>query len=131
MIGHIAADWFRRFEGAGLDGVMAKRADGQYEPDKRVMLKVKHERECDCVVAGFRWHKGSSGTAVGSLLLGLFDDAGALQHVGVCAQLHRREAEGTGRSSSRRTGRRTSAIIPGRNGPPPRRTPGRRAGRGP
>lgn len=80
----IAADWFRRFEGAGLDGVMAKRADGRYEPNKRVMLKVKHERECDCVVAGFRWHKGSERTAVGSLLLGLHDDAGALQHVGVC-----------------------------------------------
>ncbi len=80
-----AADWFSRFEGAGLDGVMAKRVDGLYEPNKRVMLKVKHERECDCVVAGFRWHKGHDGTAVGSLLLGLFDDAGALHHVGVCA----------------------------------------------
>ena len=53
----VAADWFRRFEGAGLDGVMAKPAAGTYEPDKRVMLKVKHERDCDCVVAGFRWHK--------------------------------------------------------------------------
>jgi ATP-dependent DNA ligase len=80
-----AADWFQRFEGAGLDGVMAKRTDGAYEPDKRVMLKVKHERECDCVVAGFRWHKGSEKTAVGSLLLGLFDEDGALQHVGVVA----------------------------------------------
>lgn len=79
-----AEDWFRRFEGAGLDGVMAKRADGRYEPGKRVMLKVKHERDCDCVVAGFRWHKGSERTAIGSLLLGLFDDAGTLQHVGVC-----------------------------------------------
>jgi len=81
----VAADWFRRFEGAGLDGVMAKPAGGIYEPDKRVMLKVKHERDCDCVVAGFRWHKNGEGTAVGSLLLGLYDDAGALQHVGVCA----------------------------------------------
>lgn len=80
-----AADWFERFEGAGLDGVMAKRADGFYEPDKRVMLKVKHAREADCVVAGFRWHKDGHGTAVGSLLLGLYDEAGALQHVGVCA----------------------------------------------
>jgi ATP-dependent DNA ligase len=80
-----ASDWFQRFEGAGLDGVMAK-ADGQaYEPNKRVMLKVKHERDCDCVVAGFRWHKGGEGVAVGSLLLGLYDDGGALQHVGVCA----------------------------------------------
>jgi len=82
---HIAADWFRRFEGAGLDGVMAKPVDGIYEPDKRVMLKVKHERDCDCVVAGFRWHKKGEGTLIGSLLLGLYDDAGALQHVGVCA----------------------------------------------
>jgi ATP-dependent DNA ligase len=83
--GSVASDWFRRFEGAGLDGVMAKPIAGAYEPDKRVMLKVKHERDCDCVVAGFRWHKKGERTAVGSLLLGLFDDAGALQHVGVCA----------------------------------------------
>ena len=81
----IAADWFRRFEGAGLDGVVAKPALGTYEPNKRVMLKVKHERDCDCVVAGFRWHKKGERAAVGSLLLGLFDDSGALQHVGVCA----------------------------------------------
>jgi ATP-dependent DNA ligase len=81
----VASDWFRRFEGAGLDGVMAKLAASPYEPDMRVMLKVKHERDCDCVVAGFRWHKKGGKTAVGSLLLGLFDDAGALQHVGVCA----------------------------------------------
>lgn len=82
---NVAADWFRRFEGAGLDGVMAKAVDGAYEPDKRTMLKVKHERECDCVVAGFRWHKLGDRDAVGSLLLGLFDGSGALQHVGVCA----------------------------------------------
>jgi ATP-dependent DNA ligase len=81
----IAADWFSRFEGAGLDGVIAKPAAGIYEPNKRVMLKVKHERDCDCVVAGFRWHKNFKNTAVGSLLLGLYDDSGALQHVGVCA----------------------------------------------
>jgi ATP-dependent DNA ligase len=81
----VASDWFLRFEGAGLDGVMAKPAAGTYEPDKRVMLKVKHERDCDCVVAGFRWHKNGEGTAIGSMLLGLYDDAGALQHVGVCA----------------------------------------------
>ena len=80
-----ATDWFRRFEGAGLDGVMAKQESGVYEPNKRVMLKVKHERECDCVVAGFRWHKRGEKTAIGSLLLGLFDDAGNLEHVGVCA----------------------------------------------
>ena len=81
----LAADWFRRFEGAGLDGVIAKPMSGTYESNKRVMLKVKHERDCDCVVAGFRWHKNAKGTAVGSLLLGLFDQSGALQHVGVCA----------------------------------------------
>jgi ATP-dependent DNA ligase len=91
---NVAEDWFRRFEGAGLDGVIAKEVSGAYESDKRVMLKVKHERDCDCVVAGFRWHKDGEGTAVGSLLLGLFDESGALQHVGVCAsftQQKRRE----------------------------------------
>jgi len=82
---NVAADWFRRFEGAGLDGVIAKPISGTYQPNKRVMLKVKHERDCDCVVAGFRWHKKGDRTLVGSLLLGLFDDGGALQHVGVCA----------------------------------------------
>ena len=81
----VAADWFSRFEGAGLDGVIAKAEHGTYEPNKRVMLKVKHERECDCVVAGFRWHKNGKGTALGSLLLGLFNDDGNLEHVGVCA----------------------------------------------
>jgi ATP-dependent DNA ligase len=81
----VAADWFRRFEGAGLDGVMAKPLAGIYEPGKRTTFKVKHERDCDCVVAGFRWYKSSEEEAVGSLLLGLFDKSGALQHVGVCA----------------------------------------------
>jgi ATP-dependent DNA ligase len=81
----VAADWFGRFEGAGLDGVMAKPASGSYEPNKRVMLKVKHERECDCVVAGFRWHKKGENSAIGSLLLGLYDGAGSLHHVGVAA----------------------------------------------
>jgi ATP-dependent DNA ligase len=80
-----ASDWFRRFEGAGLDGVVAKQATGTYESNKRVMLKVKHERDCDCVVAGFRWHKKGDRDRIGSLLLGLFNDAGKLQHVGVCA----------------------------------------------
>lgn len=80
-----ASDWFRRFEGAGLDGVVAKPVAGTYESNKRVMLKVKHERDCDCVVAGFRWHKKGERTRIGSLLLGLFDDAGVLHHVGVCA----------------------------------------------
>jgi ATP-dependent DNA ligase len=81
----VASDWFRRFEGAGLDGVMAKPISGTYESNKRVMLKIKHERDCDCVVAGFRWYKKGERTAVGSLLLGLFDHSGMLQHVGVCA----------------------------------------------
>jgi ATP-dependent DNA ligase len=81
----VARDWFSRFEGAGLDGVVAKPSSGTYESNKRVMLKVKHERECDCVVAGFRWHKKGERTAVGSLLLGLYDDDGKLQHIGVCA----------------------------------------------
>ena len=89
-----AEDWFQRFEGAGLDGVIAKQAAGTYEPDKRVMLKIKHERDCDCVVAGFRWHKTGEGTLIGSLLLGLYDGAAQLQHVGTCAsftQAKRRE----------------------------------------
>jgi ATP-dependent DNA ligase len=79
----LAADWFDRFEGAGLDGVIAKRLDGMYLPGKRSMIKVKHQRTADCAVAGFRWHKNGPGTHIGSLLLGLFDDAGTLHHVGV------------------------------------------------
>jgi len=81
----LAEDWFRRFEGAGLDGVIAKPLAGPYQPNKRLMLKIKHERDCDCVVAGFRWHKNGDGTLVGSLLLGLYNDSGSLQHVGTCA----------------------------------------------
>jgi ATP-dependent DNA ligase len=81
----LAADWFSRFEGAGLDGVVAKRLDGTYQPGVRAMVKVKHARTADCAVAGFRWHKNGPGTMVGSLLLGLHDDAGRLQHVGICA----------------------------------------------
>lgn len=80
----IAADWFKRFEGAGLDGVVAKPETGTYQPNKRVMFKVKHERECDCVVAGFRWHKRGDKTALGSLLLGLYD-GNDFEFVGVCA----------------------------------------------
>ena len=78
----LAQEWLDRFEGAGLDGVIAKPIDGQYEPGKRAMLKVKHARTADCAVAGFRWHK-SGPDAVGSLLLGLYDAKGRLQHVGV------------------------------------------------
>ena len=78
----LAAEWLDRFEGAGLDGVIAKPADGHYEPGKRAMIKIKHARTADCVVAGFRWHKSGEGI-VGSLLLGLYDARGRLQHVGV------------------------------------------------
>jgi ATP-dependent DNA ligase len=81
----LAEDWFRRFEGAGLDGVMAKRLEEPYRAGERTMIKVKHTRTADCVVAGFRWHKNGAGTMVGSLLLGLYDDAGTLHHVGVAA----------------------------------------------
>ena len=77
-----AADWLKRFEGAGLDGVIAKPEDAPYQPGKRSMLKIKHARTADCVVAGFRWHK-SGKDAIGSLLLGLYDDRGVLQHAGV------------------------------------------------
>lgn len=80
-----AEDWFKRFEGAGLDGVMAKRIESAYAPGERTMIKVKHKRTADCVVAGFRWHKNGPGTMVGSLLLGLYDDEGRLHHVGVTA----------------------------------------------
>ena len=77
-----AREWLDRFEGAGLDGVIAKPASGTYEPGKRAMLKIKHVRSADCVIAGFRWHRAAPG-AVGSLLLGLYDDRDHLHHVGV------------------------------------------------
>jgi ATP-dependent DNA ligase len=90
----LAADWFDRFEGAGLDGVVAKRLEGTYQPGKRAMVKIKHERTADCVVAGFRWHKNGPGTHIGSLLLGLFDDEGKLHHVGITSSFtwEKREA---------------------------------------
>ena len=81
----LAEDWFRRFEGAGLDGVMAKRLDAPYRAGERTMIKVKHSRTADCVVAGFRWHKKGPGTMIGSLLLGLYDDRAKFHHVGVAA----------------------------------------------
>ncbi|MGQ4511346.1 ATP-dependent DNA ligase [Streptomyces sp. DW26H14] len=90
--GDVAAEWFDRYEGAGLDGVVAKPLDLPYRQDTRAMYKIKHERTADVVVAGYRPHK--SGPVVGSLLLGLYDEAGALQHVGVCAAFPmRRRAE--------------------------------------
>jgi len=79
----IARDWFERFEGAGLDGVVAKPLAGAYQPGKRAMLKIKHARTADCAVAGFRWHKNGPGTHIGSLLLGVYDDSGHLHHVGI------------------------------------------------
>jgi ATP-dependent DNA ligase len=79
----VAQEWFHRFEGAGLDGVIAKHESTPYQPGKRAMIKVKHARTADCVVAGFRWHKNGPGELVGSLLLGLYDAKGALHHVGV------------------------------------------------
>ncbi len=89
-----ALDWFLRFEGAGLDGVVAKRLDDVYHPGQRAMVKVKHQRTADCVVAGFRWHKDGPGTLVGSLLLGLHDADGMLHHVGIAASFTRaRRAE--------------------------------------
>ena len=78
----VATGWLARFEGAGLDGVIAKPQDGTYQPGKRTMIKIKHARTAECVVAGFRWHKTGEGI-VGSLLLGLYDDKGTLHHVGV------------------------------------------------
>ena len=87
----VAEEWFSRFEGAGLDGIIAKSPDLLYRPDQRLMVKVKHERTADCVLAGYREHK--SGPVIGSLLLGLYDAAGRLQHVGVCASFPMRRRE--------------------------------------
>lgn len=78
-----ARQWFATFEGAGMDGVMAKPLADPYAPGKRTLTKVKHQRTADCVVAGYRWH--TAGPVVGSLLLGLYDDQGRFQHVGVCS----------------------------------------------
>jgi len=87
----LAREWFETFEGAGLDGVMAKPDAIGYQPGKRAMLKIKHQRTADCVVAGFRWYKGGKGTLVGSLLLGLYDSAGVLHHVGIASSFKQTE----------------------------------------
>jgi ATP-dependent DNA ligase len=79
----VANEWFTTFEGAGLDGIVAKRVDEPYQPDKRALVKVKHQRTADCALAGYRIHKDGQG--VGSMLLGLFDDDGVMHHVGVAA----------------------------------------------
>src|SRR4029453_6593397 len=98
-------------------GVIAKAVSGTYESNKRVMLKVKHERSCDCVVAGFRWHKKGGRTAVGSLLLGLYDDSGELQHVGVCASFTEKKRRELVQNSSRPTARTRSPLTRGKIGP--------------
>jgi ATP-dependent DNA ligase len=92
----VATRWLAEFEGAGLDGVMAKPGDGRYRPGVRAMIKIKHERTADCAVAGFRWHKQGEGI-VGSLLLGLYDAGGVLHHVGVTSSftMERRRALAT------------------------------------
>ncbi|MDF9816506.1 ATP-dependent DNA ligase [Streptomyces sp. SPB162] len=87
----VAEEWFSRFEGAGLDGVVAKSPELLYRPDQRLMVKVKHGRTADCVLAGYREHR--SGPVIGSLLLGLYDAAGRLQHVGACASFPMRRRE--------------------------------------
>ena len=115
----MAEDWFHRFEGAGLDGVMAKRLDAPYRAGERTMIKVKHQRTADCVVAGFRWHKKGPGTMVGSLLLGLYDDDGHApprrRHLGV----HRRRSQAARRragAAARERARGTSVARLGRGG---------------
>jgi len=117
----VAAGWLRQFEGAGLDGVIAKPLAAPYQPGKRAMLKIKHQRTADCVVAGLRWHKSTAEggpEAVGSLLLGLFDDAGRLHHVGITASFtmaRRRELvdelSGFSFGSVRRVFRRRGKLI--------------------
>ena len=119
-----AEDWFGRFEGAGLDGVVAKRLDDPYQPDKRALVKVKHERTADCVVAGYRIHKDGNG--VGSLLLGLYDDDGQLHHVGVAAAFTRqvpRRAAGRARAADPRRRRRPPVAATGPSGSSTRRRP--------
>lgn len=88
-----ARDWFDRFEGAGFDGVIAKRLDGRYQPGVRAMAKIKHLRTVDAVVAGFRWNKGEQGRSVGALLLGLYDDAGVLSYVGHTSSFSAKEKQ--------------------------------------
>jgi ATP-dependent DNA ligase len=89
----VAADWFQRFEGAGLDGVMAKPENLAYAPGKRAMLKIKHQRTADVVVGGFRWYKGGKGKLLGSMLLGIYDEAGVLHHVGITSSFKAADRE--------------------------------------
>ena len=113
----VASEWLARFEGAGLDGVIAKPLAGTYQPGKRAMIKIKHARTADCVVAGFRWHKNGKNELVGSLLLGLYDDRGRLHHVGVTSAFtmaRRRELASGARAASSQRPRRTSVARVGR-----------------
>ena len=132
-----AAQWLQHFEGAGLDGIVAKPIDGPYRPGKRVMLKIKHVRTADCVVAGFRWHKSTleAGTeAVGSLLLGLFDDAGVLHHVGITSSFTmamRRSLVARARAAAQGCAGRASVARLGRAGGRAGRTGRRRRTGGP
>jgi ATP-dependent DNA ligase len=87
----VAAVWFDKFEGAGLDGVIAKPEGLGYQPGKRAMMKIKHQRTADCVVGGFRWYKNGKDTLVGSLLLGLYDGEGVLHHVGIASSFKQTE----------------------------------------
>ena len=122
----VAAKWLAQFEGAGLDGVIAKPLDSPYLPGKRAMLKVKHARTADCVVAGFRWYKDTT-DAVGSLLLGLYDDRGVLHHVGVTSAFTMADAQEPRAASSSRCARTRSTNHPWRGmGRAKRRTRRRR-----
>ena len=111
-----ATDWLARFEGAGLDGVIAKPEDGVYEPGKRAMIKVKHARTADCVVAGFRWHKNGTNTRVGSLLLGLYDDEGRAAARRRHFVIYDGRARRNWSASWRLCARARSRIIPGASG---------------
>ena len=112
-----ASDWLARFEGAGLDGVIAKPEHGTYEPGKRAMFKVKHARTADCVVGGFRWHKNGPGSLIGSLLLGLHDDRGNLHHVGVTSAFSMATRRELAHELERRFAIERSKDTRGANGP--------------
>ncbi len=123
----LARDWFDRFEGAGLDGVIAKRAGDKYQPGVRAMAKIKHLRTVDCVVGGFRWNKGQEGRSVGSLLLGLNDDSGVLHFVGHTSSFKAAEKQAlVGFLKPYRTGDESDGFGRGRTpGAPSRWTQGR------
>ena len=113
----LAEEWFERFEGAGLDGVVAKPLDGEYEEGERTMQKVKHLRTADCVVGGFRVHKDGDG--VGSLLLGLYDDDGVLHHVGVASSFSAADPRRAARRARALPRRPRSTATRGGSGPRP------------